>query len=572
MPAPRGAKPVELKTVVPPARPPHSIGKGVLEFLFAAPFAALSSSLAGFALFASVGALFLFLSYRPLWHTDLWGHLAYGRWIVEHRALPSTEPLMPLCRAVPFVDFSWLSEVIGYATYQWNGPEALQLLYAGGVTTCVGFLAWGVWRKTRSNLAAALAAALYLWVDWRQLAIARPQLAGCVCFMLLFVLARAIRRVALPIPRLRVGKNGGYEITASLVESKFPFPLMSLAVVILFAAWANLHGSFLVGLALLAATVCGRAGDVLRRTGSLRIVYDDRAVRRGVVLLVIAMAAVLLNPYGWRIYSAAWQLAVNPNLADLVEWKPLGLWMSQARAALAVSIGLLAVYALTPRRISIAEPLLLVGFGAAAVTASRMIVWWGPIAAYYAALHAAAIAKRRPGTIFARAPRFERVYAVCTRRMLPTSFPVVVIMCAVFLNPVFTHDFLGRASGFYRDRNFSAQTPVAVAEYLVENPPRGQVFNTLEWGDYLLWAGPARLEVFVASHVHLIPRSVWQDCVRVITLDDGWQKILERYRINTAIVDDDQHAALADALRADPAWSVAYEDAQGLIFVRRHPL
>jgi hypothetical protein len=479
---------------------------------------------------------------------------------------------MPLCRAVPFVDFSWLSEVIGYATYQWNGPEALQLLYAGGVTTCVGLLAWGVWWKTRSNLAAALAAALYLWVDWKQLAIARPQLVGCVCCMFLLVLARTIRRVALPIPRLRVAKNGGYEITASLVESKFPFPLTSLAVVILFAAWANLHGSFLVGLALLGATVCGRAGNMLRRTGSLRIVYRDRAARRGVAFLVIAMAAVLLNPYGWRIYTAAWQLAANPNLADLVEWKPLGLWMSQARASLAVSIGLLAVYALTPRRISIAEPLLLVGFGAAALTASRMIVWWGPIAAYYAALHTTAIAKRRPWTIFARAPRLKRVYAVCTTRMLPTSFPVFVIMCAVFLTPVFTHDFLGRALGLYRDGNFSAPTPVQAAEYLVENPPRGQIFNTLEWGDYLLWAGPPGLDVFVASHIHLVPRSVWQDYVRIITLDDGWQKILERYRINTAIVDDDQHAALADALRADPAWSVAYEDARGLIFVRRHPL
>jgi hypothetical protein len=566
------AKQGKQKSIAIPAQPPHPIRRGTFEFLFAAPFPSLNTSLAGFALFASVGALFLLLSYRPLWHTDLWGHLAYGRWIVEHRAVPSTEPLMPLCRTVPFVDFSWLSEVIGYATYRWNGPEALQLLYAGCVTTCAGLLAWGVWWKTRSNLAAALGAALYLWVDWKQLAIVRPQLAGCICFMLLLVLARTIRRVALPIPRLHVGKNGGYEITACLVESKFPFPLTSLAVVILFAAWANLHGSFLVGLALLAATVCGRVSDVLRRTGRLRVVCDDRAARRGVVLLVIAMAAVLLNPYGWRIYSAAWQLAGNSNLADLVEWRPLGLWMSQAHAALAVSIGLLAVYSLTPRRISIAEPLLLVGFGAAAVTASRMIVWWGPIAAYYAALHAAAIAKRRPGTIFARAPRLKRVYAVCTTRMVPTSLPVVVIMCAVFLTPVFTHDCLGRALGFYRDRSFSAQTPVAAAEYLVENPPRGQIFNTLEWGDYLLWAGPARLDVFVASHVHLIPRSVWQDYMRIITLDDGWQKVLERYRINTAIVDDDQHAALADALREDPAWSVAYEDAQGLIFVRRQPL
>jgi hypothetical protein len=155
--------------------------------------------------------------------------------------------------------------------------------------------------------------------------------------------------------------------------------------------------------------------------------------------------------------------------------------------------------------------------------------------------------------------------------MLPASFPVFVIACAVFLTPIFTHDFLGRALEFYRDRNFSVQTPVEAAEYLVENPPRGQIFNTLEWGDYLLWAGPARLQVFAASHVHLIPRPAWQDYVRIITLDDGWQKILERYRINTAIVDDDRHAALADALREDPAWAVAYEDAQGLIFVRRQP-
>ena len=120
--------------------------------------------------------------------------------------------------------------------------------------------------------------------------------------------------------------------------------------------------------------------------------------------------------------------------------------------------------------------------------------------------------------------------------------------------------------------SLSAETPIAAANFLREHSPHGQIFNTLEWGDYLSWAGPARLEVFVASHVHLILRSVWQDYVRIITLDDGWQKIFERYRVNTAIVDDDQHAALADALREDPAWSVVYEDAQGPIFVRRQPL
>jgi hypothetical protein len=538
------------------AKPPHSVRQELFKFLFAAPFPRLNSSPAGFALFAGICTLFLFLSHRPLWHTDLWGHLAYGRWIVEHGALPSTEPLIPLCREVPFVDFSWLSEVIGYAAYRWHGAEVLQLLYAGCIAACVGLLAWCVWRRTRSNAAAALAAVTYVCVDWQQLAIVRPQLAGCVCFLLVFALAQA--------------QFFGRQSNAPFWRSQMVSRLLMMSV---FAAWANLHGSFLVGLATLGTFVCGRAADVLRRTGSLRAVRDDRRARRGIILLVLAMTAVLLNPYGWRIFAAAWKLSSNANLADLVEWKPLGLWMWQGRAVLIVSIGLVALSLLTPRRISTTEVLLLVGLGVATLPTSRMIVWWGPIAAYYLGLHAAAIAQRRQiGTVLARGTRLSHAYRVCTTRMLPTSFPVAALVSALVLTPFFVHDALGTALLRHRYSNLSAQTPVDVTDFLVENPPRGQIFNTMEWGDYLLWAGPPGLEVFVASHAHLVPRTVWQDYLRISTLDDGWQKILERYRVNTAIVDDDQHAVLADALREDPAWSVAHEDAIGLVFVRRRPL
>ena len=91
----------------------------------------------------------------------------------------------------------------------------------------------------------------------------------------------------------------------------------------------------------------------------------------------------------------------------------------------------------------------------------------------------------------------------------------------------------------------------------------------MEWGDYLLWAGPPGLEVFAASHAHLLPPPVWQDYIRVITLDEGWQNVLEQYRVKTVVVDEDQQAALADALRTDPQWSLAYEDDTALVFLRR---
>jgi hypothetical protein len=510
---------------------------------------------AGFVLLMGLAAFFVYLSRRPIWHTDLWGHLAYGRLIVGRGAIPATEPLMPLCSGVPFVDFSWLSEVIGDSAYRWQGIAAVQFLYAASVTCCIGLLAWCSLRKTGSFAAAALAAALYLWVDWQQLAIARPQLAGCACFLLVFALGRA----RLPPSRVL------HRTRQRPLSRSFALPLL---VLLLFAAWANLHGSFLVGLALLAALTVGRAGDVLRRTGALRAVASDGRVRRGMIFLILAAAGTTLNPYGWRIYPAAWQLSSNANLADLVEWKPLALWMAQGRVALAVSIALIGLYLLTPRRISTTELLLLGGLGAATLATSRMIVWWGPIAAYYASLHAAAVWRHwrcSESVGWASAP-LQRTWPTLPEAL----FGLVAASVAIACTPLAAA--LARGKNVDPHLSLSAQTPIDATDVLSARRPQGQVFNTLEWGDYLLWAGPPGLDVFVASHVHLVPQPVWQDYLRVITLESGWQAILERYRVNTAILDVDQHAALADALREDPAWSIAYDDEGALIVVRRHPL
>ncbi len=119
------------------------------------------------------------------------------------------------------------------------------------------------------------------------------------------------------------------------------------------------------------------------------------------------------------------------------------------------------------------------------------------------------------------------------------------------------------------EESLSPQTPLAATAYLNAHPPRGQIFNTYEWGDYLIWAGPKGLRVFVASHAHLIPRDVWQDYLRVITLRSGWEKILDRYGVELAVLDPDQQADLVDALRDSPDWSIAQEDDRSVIFVRR---
>jgi hypothetical protein len=502
---------------------------------FAQMFGRFRLSPATFGIVLLLGLFHLFLSRRPLWHTDLWGHLAYGRLIVADRGLPRTEPLMFLSQGVPFVDLPWLSQVLGYAAFRWEGIPALQFLYAASITACLGLLAYRTARRTGLIWPAVLVAVACASLELQQLVI-RPQLAGLACFVLLFVY----------VTRQHLGWERW------------------IVVPILFAAWANLHGSFVVGLALLATFAAGRGADVLRRTANLPAVWRDGKFRSLAILLLPAALAILLNPHGWGTFRDVWETASNPNLADLVEWRPLDIQMRQGQVAAAAVLGLIILYRLTPRRVSSAEFLLLIGLGGAALRTSRMIVWWAPVAAYYLAIHAAATWRQL---------RRERLGALVASPITASAgwaFAAAVTICGIAactpLGIVLLH---GPRTDPHE--SLSSETPLGATDYLNSHPPRGQIFNVYEWGDYLLWAGPKNLHVFVASHAHLVPTDVWQDYMQVISLRSGWEAILDRYGVNTAVLDPEQQEDLVRSLRTSDAWSLGYEDDRSVIFLRRHP-
>lgn len=483
------------------------------------------------ALTAVVGITFLLAAYQPLWHTDLWGHLAYGQHLWKTGAFPDTEPLMPLASGVPFVDTAWLSQLIAYGAHESLGVEALRFLYAAAVAVCLGLLLGQCYRRTRHVVWSLLGCGAFAWVGWQHLVIVRPQLAGLACFLGLLVLLTSHRHAR----------------------------VWWVAVPVLFAVWANLHGSFPVGLATLAAFCLGRAVDVFRRTRRLSFVFRDDYVRRYFLLIELAAVAVLMNPYGWRLYAAVLSIPGNANLSDLVEWNPLHLRMRQGQAAAAIALALMFLYRLSPRRVSAAEVLLLLGLGGAALWTSRLIVWWAPVAGYCLALHGWAVwRQRRSLPLSPRPSPRSGKWAVVT----------VGLVWICFAYTPFAGKLLhGRETEF--EKIVARQTPVGAAEYLRENPPQGQVFNTYEWGDYLLWAGPPQLQVFVASHAHLVPRDVWRDYMGVIGGRAGWEETLGRYGVNTIVLDYRYREGLIRRLKREEGWRLAYDDERGAVFERR---
>ena len=498
-----------------------------------------SRVLAGFSVL--IGVLFLFFSFRPLWHTDLWGHLAYGRTLVTTKTLPITEPLMPLASGVPFVDTAWLSQVVGYAMFDRLGFTSMSFLYAAAITSMAVLLLYRGYQRSQSVGITVLGLVIWLWGCWQHLNIIRPQLAGMLCFIILL----------------------------TLVTSRHRRTWHWVAVPALFAAWANFHGSFLVGFVLLAGLAAGRAMDLAVRCGEFRAIRRDSLVRRYVLMLELAAVAVLLNPYGLRLYAEVLSISSNPNVAELVEWGPLQLRMSQGQASAAIGLLLIVLYRLSPRRVTSAEVLLLFGFGAAALWSSRMIVWWMPLAAYYAVVHASAIWHKwqQPIEPLPISPRNGR-------------WSVVTVGAAWFcfaITPFGGRLLHGDQGKLKVSRMVSSQTPLGVVEHLhkmaeQKRLPRGQAFNTYEWGDYLLWAGPPEVKVFVASHAHLVPREVWNDYVAVSNGSADWDDRLDRYGVNLIILDEATHDGLIRKLRENDRWLTSYSDNVGAVFTRKKPI
>lgn len=469
---------------------------------------------------------------RPLYHTDLWGHLAYGRWIATHRQLPLHEPFMPLANDAAIIDTAWLAQLLGFTAWKMVGLPGLRWLFGACVAACCGMLAWTVRRRTKSCVVAGIALCGFAGLQWFQ--VVRPQILGLMCFLFL----------------------------QALLSARVPRAFVIRAVPILFAFWANLHGSFAAGLVLLAARATGRMIDAGWNTRTWCGVLHDRRTRRLWALTVIASLAAMVNPYGPRLLVEVFTFGENPNLQDIIEWLPLDFGSKQGmlHVVLLLLWGIGGSTALTGRRVLPATASLpIVIFSAAAMGASaRMLVWCWPLALAQVGDEIAFIARR-----WSR----RRARAFPQPSWKWTALTAAFVVAAMADTPPMWA--LRQSENEILRESVSPETPVAAVEWLNAHPPTGQVFNTYAWGDYLAWAGPAEHGPFVTSQVQWIPSAVWRDYRAISQGARGSLERLEAYEVETVLIDREANAALAARLKADPRWNEAYEDPLAVVFRRR---
>lgn len=231
---------------------------------------------------------------------DTLSHIAIGRWIIAHRALPIHDPFSLTAHGQVWVPHEWLAEIVFALVHDGFGW--------GGVVALTG-------------LCCAAAFALLTLELARSLSPRRAALAGLSAFLLAesHFLARPH---ALAWPLLVVWMAG---IIGARDRGRTP----PWALLLIMAVWCNLHGGFVVGL-LFAALLAAEA--VMTSPPAARL----PTLGGWGLFLVLAGLAALVSPNGIKaLLLPLDMLKMHFALASISEWRaadfshfdPLMLWI-----------------------------------------------------------------------------------------------------------------------------------------------------------------------------------------------------------------------------------------------------
>jgi len=449
----------------------------------------------------------------PIRSEDLWWHLGMGRVIAIAHAVPRSDAFTYTRFGTPYFDQPWLAQLLMYGAFAGTGLAGLLVL---GFIIMIGAEALAVLSGTRRGASFAVACLVQLAlapVAWRGWAM-RPQ-AFAVPIFAAFV----------------------YVLTAYRKDARAPLWLLPLLTV----AWANLHGSFPLGLALVVLTL-----------GATWL--DARVALRPLVWTALGCAvAPLLNPRGPALFSYVRGLIDSTTVQSIArEWQPLTLADNEGKYTALVLVGALVLG--LSRRARLGDWLIVAPFALLELKAVRNGIWLslvlGPIAASWCARERAAVPLSSPR--HSLIPRYALVVTALWASVLATT-------------PCWKPHLVPMPYGALA---WHQRTPIAAVNWMEHTARRPRrLFHGMGAGSYLIWARPSQ-PVFIDARIELYPRTQWDD---VMTLSHGERvsELARRYGFDAWLLDQHTEAPLIAELRTVRKLRVSYEDADSVYFERR---
>ncbi|HEY7947294.1 MAG TPA: hypothetical protein VID75_06440 [Acidimicrobiales bacterium] len=429
---------------------------------------------------------------------DTYWHWATGNWMLDHHRVLNQD-----IYSYTVAGHSWITPEWGYGvllaeSVRLIGPVAFWLLSAGLATLTViavavrSRLVGAGWTWT-GLLCVEVGVAVTLSLD------DRPQMVSYFFLALLLLMLSLARRR----------------------------PGWLYAIPLLFVLWANMHGSFLLGLGVLVLEVLG---SVMRRRVGRVVVPDPLSTKPAVITLGLSAVVTFVNPFGPGVYSSALGVTFNSTIRQLIqEWQSPNFHDVAILAVVIVPVAITVGYLAFSGGDVPALELVLAGF---LLVSTLNAVRFLP---YFAIAWCALAARCSP-------LRREAV------RPTVLVWPLLAVLGLSILQ-----------GPWWPAGTPAASVPVRAVRYLEHQ--HGRVFSTYLWNDYLDYAG---IRVFVDGRTELYTSTpVLQQYLAVNDLTTDPDRVLRAYHVNYVLWPT--KSALSLYLSEDDNWRVVWRSSQALV-------
>jgi hypothetical protein len=447
----------------------------------------------------------------PVDDPDIWWHLRAGQWIVEHRAVPMTDPFSQYGMGKTWIAYSWLFEILTYGLYSKLGHLGLVLLILV-LSLIIAIALHRLVRRASLPFPAEVALIAIGLFCFKPVMTPRPWL-----FTILFFI--------IELHLLIVARQSGN------LRSLYFLPL-------LFVFWANLHIQFVYGLALLVMML---AEPVLEKIISGRSQMESFTFSRMLIITIICAGATLVNPYHIHLYQPFFEYAVQTRVfQNIEEFHPMFFRSPQDWLVLALALG--AAFSLGWHRESRIFPYLLFGMGALLAFRARRDAW---------VLVTASLA------IISELQTTSQDQAMLTRGKF------LFVAAGIILSLFGLAYYRGISEAKLR-MHVAEIFPADAAAFVRKNNLAGPLYNNLDWGGYLIWALP-NLPVSMDGRTNLYGEERIERSLATWAGYPGWKSDPELSQARLIIADVKR--PLTSLLRTDPRFRLAYTDNVAAVFV-----
>jgi hypothetical protein len=472
---------------------------------------------------------------------DTGWHIRTGDYIMSHHAVPQKDLFSFTKPDEPWFAWEWLSDLLFAWLHRGWGLKAVSLVagmaLVGAATVLFCRMLW-----SGGNLFFALGAALLVNDATLVHFLARPHVFTFLLLAVsLWLLARDQRR-----------------------PDRWIWLLAPIT-----AVWVNLHGGFLALLVCLGLTTAGYGLQWLfgEREGNLFF------VKRYAALTVVCSLATLVNPYGYRLHAHIAGFLQSSFVLDTVEEfqspKFRGENMLQFEALLLG--GLMLVGTLLAKK-KFVEAIPILFWAQASLTSVRH----APIFVIVAA----------PILVEELSESWNRWSAGKARgsvagilRDLGNEFSGAALLRATIWAPLMVLGLaLSMAKGnteMWPEDFPKTKFPIAtINQYSAllapATQPMPRIFTSDQWADYLTYRFYPRIRIFFDGRSDFFGPELGKEYVNLASGRYDWEQILNRYRIDTALVPVEW--PLAELLKRSPEWKLIKDDGAAILFERRTPV